>query len=244
MSPKCIGIGRKPKPVPYRIADDKLGLHPVRLTGVADMPTAWQRTTLALALVLAALLSLAAAIIISHTSSGAPAALRTATLLASPRPIAEFELVDQHGTTVTHADLRGRWTILFAGFTHCPDACPATLAVLSQALAQVSEKDAVPRAVLLTVDPARDTAAQLASYLAYFPAPIVGLTGSETDIATFAGNLGLSFIKVPGTGEQYTVDHSTALVLIDPHGRLYGYITPPLDHDDLVADIEALIALR
>jgi protein SCO1 len=174
--------------------------------------------------------------------SARPAEMRAATLLSEPRPMAAFELTDQHGRSVTRELFEGRWSVLFAGFTHCPDACPATLGQLTALTARLGEPSL--QTVLLSVDPERDTPAQLGRYLDAFPAPVVGLTGPLTDIEQLGASLGISFIKVPGAHGEYTVDHSIALVLIDPAARVAGYVIPPFEFDDFATDLRALLTAR
>jgi protein SCO1/2 len=167
-----------------------------------------------------------------------PPVLDTGTVLPEPHPVAAFELVDQEGRAFDKEALEGRWSLVFAGFTHCPDICPTTLAMLSELGGRLGA--AGPRIVFVSVDPERDTPARLAAYLRHFGPELVGATGSPTAIASFTRNLGLAQVKIPGTGSDYTVDHSTALVLIDPQVRVAGYFQPPHDVDALAADLATL----
>jgi protein SCO1 len=183
----------------------------------------------------------AAAVIVMATSRQPAMEPRVATLLTQPALIAEFELTDQHGRTLTRDVFKGRWSVLFAGFTHCPDACPATLGLLRALNADLSDDGKAMQTVFLSVDPERDSPEQLAAYLGYFETPIVGMTGATAQIDRLSDSLGIAYVKIPGAAEQYTVDHSTALVLIDPQARLAGYVTPPLDLDDLAADVRMLL---
>ena len=107
-------------------------------------------------------------------------ALAKATLLTPPRPLPEFELIDQDGSPFTQAQLRGHWSVLFFGFTHCPDVCPTTLGVLAKARQELSDlpDELQPHVVLVSVDPKRDTPQQLASYVKFFDSSFTGVTGT------------------------------------------------------------------
>ncbi len=167
--------------------------------------------------------------------------MKSATLLKAPRPITEFSLVDQDGLPAGTENFKGHWTVLFAGFTHCPNICPATLSVLAQTVGQLEAAN-MPRVVLLSVDPERDTPQRLKSYLAQFHPDFTGLTGDEQKIAALRSNLSLIAEKSPGvTPESYTVDHSAALVLINPRGQVAGYISPPFEPAVLADDLRKLI---
>ncbi len=167
-----------------------------------------------------------------------PLVLRAGTVLAEPNPVAPFELVDHQGRALDHGALAGRWNLVFAGFTHCPDICPTTLAMLAELDNRLG--DAGPRIVFVSVDPERDTPERLAAYLRHFDPHLVGATGTPAAIEAFTRELGLAQVKIPGVGAEYTVDHSAALVLLDPQVRVAGYFQPPHDVDALAADLAAL----
>jgi len=164
--------------------------------------------------------------------------LTAGTALPEPRKIDPFALVDQQGQTFDAAALEGRWTVLFTGFTHCPDICPTTLATL----AELDERlgPAAPRFLFVSVDPERDTPERIAAYLEHFDPDLVGATGTRDAIESFTRGLGLAQVRNPGVRGEYTVDHSAALVLIDPRARLAGYFQPPYDIDALEADLARL----
>ncbi|MGH8197331.1 MAG: SCO family protein [Steroidobacteraceae bacterium] len=170
--------------------------------------------------------------------SNQPIALRAGTALAERRPIAEFSLVDEHGMPFGRAALEDRWSLVFTGFTHCPDICPTTLALLASLRALVPGDEL--QFVFLSVDPERDTPEQISSYLAHFGPGLVGATGAHVEIERFTKQLGLAQVRNPGVGDDYSVDHSTALVLIDPKVRVAGYFQPPHDREVLAADLAAL----
>lgn len=183
----------------------------------------------------------AAAIVVGvviYARVSAPLVLRSGTVLPEPRPIGEFSLVDQRGQPFGPAALENRWSLVFTGFTHCPDLCPTTLALLASLRKRIPGDGL--QIVFVSVDPERDTPERIASYLAHFDPTFVGATGAAAEIERFTKALGLAQVRNPGVGGEYTVDHSTALVLIDPKARVAGYFQPPHDEQALAADLAAL----
>ncbi len=173
-----------------------------------------------------------------HERSRGPLELRAGTPLAEPRPLPHFALVDQAGRPFDRARFEGRWSLLFTGFTHCPDVCPTTLALMADLNRRVARDDL--RFVFVSVDPERDTPEAVARYLAHFDPELVGATGAREQMERFTAGLGLAQVRNPGVGDDYTVDHSTAFLLIDPQARLAGYFSAPHERDALVADLRAL----
>jgi protein SCO1/2 len=168
----------------------------------------------------------------------APVELRAGTALAQPRPLAEFALVDHRGRALGPSDFEHRWTLVFTGFTHCPDLCPTTLTLLAQVRSQLPQESL--RILFLSVDPGRDGPEQIAAYLAHFGQGLSGATGTPAQVEAFSAQLGLAQLRNPGAGADYTIDHSAALVLIDPRVRVAGYFRPPHDASALIADLAAL----
>lgn len=160
--------------------------------------------------------------------------------LDPPREVAGFELTDQHGQPFTAADLRDRWTVLFVGFTHCPDICPSTLGLL----ASVARKLAKPRRplqfVFVSADPERDSPSRLNDYVRAFNADWTALSGPFDQLDRLLDSLQLAYVKVPMGDGEYTIDHSTALVLIDPQARMAGFYPAPHEPAELLADLESL----
>ncbi|HEU0225015.1 MAG TPA: SCO family protein [Steroidobacteraceae bacterium] len=165
-------------------------------------------------------------------------ALRSGTALAKPRPLADFVLLDHCGRALGPRDFEDRWTLVFSGFTHCPDLCPTTLTLLAQVRSRLPQQSL--RILFLSVDPERDGPAQVAGYLAHFGEGLWGATGTRAQVEAFSAQLGLAQVRNPGTGADYTVDHSAALVLVDPRARIAGYFRPPHDAAALAADLAAL----
>jgi len=151
-------------------------------------------------------------------------------LLETPRDIGEFKLTDHHGEPFDPTRLKDRWSLVFFGFTYCPDICPTTMAFLNEFMAGLEGTEAEDtQVVMVSVDPARDTVDQLASYVPYFNPDFIGVTGEFLDIHRFATALNTPFRKVAGEGESYQVDHSANVVLINPRGHYHGFFKAPLD---------------
>jgi len=154
-----------------------------------------------------------------------------------PRLIKNFMLQDHHGKEFSKEQLKGKWTLVFFGFTYCPDVCPTTMATLKNMIAGIEDKNIADstRVLLVSVDPARDTPAQLAQYVPYFDPSFIGITGEFMTIYGFASNLSAPFQKVADGGENYTVDHSANLFLINPQGDYQGFFKPPFSAEGLRA---------
>jgi protein SCO1/2 len=152
-------------------------------------------------------------------------------LLETPRKIGDFALIDHHGDAFTTDRLEGVWTLVFFGFTYCPDICPTTMSFLNEFVAALEGTEAADtEVVMVSVDPARDTVEQLAGYVPYFNPDFTGVTGEFLDIHRFATSLNTPFRKVPGQqSDDYQVDHSSNVVLINPRGDYHGFFKAPLD---------------
>jgi protein SCO1/2 len=151
-------------------------------------------------------------------------------LLETPRNIGEFDLIDHHGNPFNPGRLEGQWTLVFFGFTHCPDICPTTMTFLNTFLESLEGTEAQdPQVVMVSVDPARDTVQQLADYMPYFNPDFTGVTGEFLDIHRFATKLNTPFRKVMDEDGSYQVDHSSNIVLINPRGDYHGFFRAPLD---------------
>lgn len=150
-----------------------------------------------------------------------------------------FQLIDQTGKPVDQSVLRGKWSAVYFGYTYCPDFCPTTLTTLGGAIDRMGPRAKDFQVVFITVDPHRDTPAQLKNYLssAEFPRGVIGLTGTDEQVAKVAKAYGVYYQKA-GTGPSYSVDHSSAIYLMDPKGRFdtvipYG-LTPDQAKDSIV----------
>ncbi|HUO12869.1 MAG TPA: SCO family protein [Caulobacteraceae bacterium] len=145
------------------------------------------------------------------------------------QPGGPFTLVDQDGRPVDQRLLDGKWSVVFFGYTFCPDYCPTTLTTLGRAMQDLGPKAADTQVVFISIDPARDTPAELKTYLSskVFPRNAIGLTGTAAQVAQAAKAYMVYYQKV-GTGPNYTMDHSTALYLMNPKGQFSGVIADGL----------------
>lgn len=198
-------------------------------------PSASRRALLLAVAVLALLAGLLAAALLTPPDR---AAVQSGTLLKSPRPLPAFALTDEQGQPYTTDSLRGHWTLIFPGFTYCPDVCPTTLGLLKAVEAKLGDRAQRLQIVLLSVDPERDTPPTLERYVRFFSPRFKGVTTAEPGLKALAQALGVAYVKVPGeAADSYTMDHSAALILVNPRAELAGYFTPPLQVDALVRDL-------
>lgn len=172
-------------------------------------------------------------------------ATKAVTLLPTPRALPAFSLQQADGAALTPETLQGHWTVVFLGFTHCPDVCPTTLAQLAGAQKQwASLPDASrPRVLFVSADPDRDSPQLVAQYAHAFHPDTLAATAPLPQLEAFARSLSLVFMKVPGPNgdpADYSIDHSAALVLLDPQARMAGVAQPPFDVKGIAADLEAL----
>ncbi len=156
-----------------------------------------------------------------------------ATALPESRPLKPFKLRDQNDQAFDLSRLKDHWTLIFFGYTHCPDVCPATLAIMAQAhklLAETPEDLQATQFVFVSVDPQRDTTDQLKSYVGYFNPTFLGVTGEAGEIDRLTRQMGVAYAINKGddpTRTNYTVDHSAAILLIDPSGGFRAVFSTP-----------------
>lgn len=175
-----------------------------------------------------------------------PATLNTAFVLPSATPLPEFSLLSQTGDVVTSDTFRNRWNLVFFGFTHCPDICPATMQILAAARNELaaSGQDPLPRIVLVSVDPERDTPELMGTYVDYFGDDILGVTGDLEELRKLTSALGIYFEKRPGDDASYAVDHSAAVLLIDPDSGFHALFSAPHVIENYVHDLPLIMAGR
>ena len=149
-----------------------------------------------------------------------------------------FSLTDQNGMVRTNADFSGKYTLVFFGYTYCPDVCPATLAIMSAALDKMGSRGEQIVPIFITVDPKRDTAEKIKSYLSSFGTRFVGLTGEPDKIAAVAKEYRVYYREHPAEdGGAYTVDHSGVVYLMDPSGKFIANYSLDTSPDMLAADL-------
>ena len=158
---------------------------------------------------------------------------RVMTLSPDPKSLTDFALTDHRNRVYDLASLKGKWSFLFFGFTHCPDVCPTTLAELARARDYIAKQAAGAEAiefVFISVDPNRDTAGKLKQYVDHFDSTFLGVTGDNAQIGNLAGQLGAAYqvAFTPGM-ENYPVYHAVSVFLVDPQARYHALFTPPLD---------------
>jgi len=149
-----------------------------------------------------------------------------------------FQLIDQNGQPQDQRLLRGKWSAVFFGYTFCPDVCPTTLQTLAEAKDRLGPRGERLQVVFITVDPERDTPAQLKTYLSSsaFPKGTIGLTGSPAQVAA-AGKAYHAFFQKEGSGPDYAMQHVSAVYLMDPKGRFNRVVAFGLSPDDIARQI-------
>ena len=174
-----------------------------------------------------------------------PLVLEHATVFPAPRALPAFALLDHAGRPFGPERLAGRWSILFFGFTQCPDVCPSTLAALAAARRELADLPPAqqPDVFLVSVDPARDTPERLARYVRFFEASFTGVTGEPAALAALTRELGVAVLTgEPDENGQYTIDHTAALFLINPEAALTAVFGTPHSPDGIAHDFRLILA--
>ncbi|RXR05165.1 SCO family protein [Pseudoxanthomonas composti] len=180
-------------------------------------------------------------------ANGAWPETSSVTLFPQSRPLPEFALQQSDGTQLTAGELNGHWTLVFLGFTYCPDVCPTTLAELAKAQKQWSTlPDSVrPRVLFVSVDPERDSPMRAGEYAHAFHRDTLAATADLPTLEKFAQSLSFVFMKAKGENfdrnpQDYSVDHSANIAVLDPSGRYAGIITPPFNPSAIANDLQHL----
>jgi protein SCO1/2 len=169
----------------------------------------------------------------------APPVLASATLLPQPKVLAPYRLVDFHGAPFGPQQMQGKWTFLFFGYTHCPDICPNALVLLNQVTVRLAQQPDVAKetqVVFVSVDPQRDKPAVLARFVPYFNKDFIGVTGVSEEIAKLTRQVGVVYTRSGESGDDYAIDHSASILLLDPQGRYTALFSAPQDSDNMVGD--------
>lgn len=192
-----------------------------------------------------------------------PPELETSLMYETQRSIDPFELrstagESNNGQTVSNADLEGQWTIIFTGYTFCPDICPTTMAQLQQSWEDISQTTDTPIQVwMVSVDPQRDDIPRLRNYVGFFNrglnndvrTPFLGVRGEHKDLFPFVRNIGLMY-SIPDEDEtNYLVNHSAAIILLNPQGHQQAVfranhdpgMIPTVNPQLLVADLKRIL---
>jgi len=205
---------------------------------------------MATAVVLAAMLC-GAWLTVVYRESGSRAIFlpdRVMTLFPAPKPLVDFAFTDHENRVFDLSRLKGKWSFLFFGYTHCPDICPTTLATLARVRENIAKSAAGAKDVqfvFISVDPNRDTAGKLRQYVTFFDATFLGVTGDDAQLGNLAGQLGAAYqVEVKPTTENYPVYHSAAVFLVDPQARYHAVLAPPFDAEGISRRFEVLRALE
>lgn len=207
--------------------------------------TRTQKTVFILVALIALVLGLTINKVLSGKGQGDPTALIDAGIILLPqsRNLPNVTMTDEDGKPVMVNELKDKWSLLFFGYTFCPDICPTTLAQLRQIKSELPpEAVAKLQIILVSVDPNRDTPKQLKQYLGYFDPQFKGLTASSVDdIQKLANAVSIPFIPADTSKPNYTVDHSGNLAVIGPDGTQRGFIRAPLNNQKLVAQLPVML---
>ena len=214
------------------------------ITHCAELMPRTQKTIFILVAIVALVLGLTVYRVLSGPDQGDQTALIDAGIILLPqsRNVPDLSLTDQDGQPVSLSRLKGKWTVLFFGYTFCPDICPTTLAQLRQIKSELPP-EAVDklRIVLVSVDPDRDTPQQLKQYLGYFDKQFVGLRAPVDTLQKLANAVSIPYIPADTSKPNYTVDHSGNLALLGPDGTQRGFIRAPLNSQKLAAQLPGLV---
>ena len=208
--------------------------------------TRTQKTVFILVALIALVLGLTINKVLSGKGQGDPTALIDAGIILLPqsRTLPALQMTNQDGQPVMVNELKGKWSLLFFGYTFCPDICPTTLAQLRQIKSELPA-DAVYKLQIIQVcvDTHRDTPQQLKQYLGYFDPQFIGLTPTSVEeLQKVANAVSIPFIPADTSKPNYTVDHSGNLAVIGPDGTQRGFIRAPLNNAKLVAQLPVMLS--
>lgn len=166
----------------------------------------------------------------------------TTTLFPKAQLLVPFTLTDHQHREMNLFSLAKKWSFLFFGYTYCPDVCPNTLVILKQVYEDLVKQNDVfnTQVFFISVDPHRDTLEQLASYTTYFNKNFLGVTGDPEHITTLAHTLGVTYFKTSNEGNNYLIDHSAMILLIDPLLRLRASFLPPHHAETILSDFRKI----
>lgn len=171
-----------------------------------------------------------------------PVTFQYGTLLDAQEPLADFTLDSSLGAPAALSDFRGKYVLLYFGYTNCPDVCPLTLAEMRGALDRLGGKADKVQPIFVTLDPARDTPEHMAAYLKFFHPTLVGLTGTLEQIQELATRFGIFFEqRESGSASGYLVDHTSVVLVIDGEGRLRGIFPNGVTGEQMASDLDSLI---
>ena len=168
--------------------------------------------------------------------------LRAATVLPEPVPLPTFSLQDHNGKVFNASSVRGRWSLMFFGFTNCPDICPLTLQKLVSARRQMDDGETRPDIVFVSVDPNRDGVEAVRDYTRAFGDDIIGVTGDLVEINRLTSGLGIFHARSTDADGGYSVEHSASVVLVNGDSALHAVFSAPHEADHIAHDMRELMA--
>lgn len=213
------------------------------------MPDKSKRMTVTIAILLA-IIALSAGLFVSqhiNSKKSVDASQLHGTLLDKPRTVQAFSLMGIDDKPFNHDSLRGSWTMVFFGFTHCGSMCPTAMAELGKMYRLLAEKGVkiLPQVVMISVDPARDSLEKLGHYVKAFDSHFYGARGSEASIKAMTHEMGIAYIKIAPKGtvdaNHYDIEHTGTIMLFNPQGELVAFFTTPHQADLLAQDYTMLI---
>ncbi|BAN45791.1 SCO family protein [Metapseudomonas resinovorans] len=203
-----------------------------------------QKTVFILVAVVALVLGLTVHRVLTSQGQADPTKLLDAgiVLLPQSRTLPPLTMLDQNGEKVAVDQLKDKWSLMFFGYTFCPDICPTTLAQMRElkGLLPPEARDNL-RFVFVSVDPNRDTPQQIKQYLGYFDPGFLGITSDLPTLQKLANAVSIPFIPADTSKENYTVDHSGNLVVLGPDGTQRGFIRSPLNNQKLKEQLPGLV---
>ena len=168
--------------------------------------------------------------------------LATGKILARPMEIDQFELIDQNNAAFNNKRLEGGWTVVFFGYTNCPDVCPTTIYKLAEIKNVIKEK--LPstdfNTVLVTLDPDRDSAQRLDEYIGYFDETMLGVTGTYENIQSFTSSLSVFYQRI-NKEEGYDFNHTASIFIFDKNGLLFATMSPANTIGELTEDFYTIL---
>ena len=175
------------------------------------------------------------------TAEPPPPPLANGTVLTPAKSVPAFELIDDRNARFDNSRLRGHWSLVFFGFTHCPYVCPTTLAMLANMGKSFDAGQPAPQVVFVSVDTKRDTPEVIKTYLQHIDPKFIGVTGEQAQLEALTKALGVPFAIRPLANGDYAVDHSSAILAIDPKGRFHAVFTPPQTPEGVAHDMRLLM---
>lgn len=175
-----------------------------------------------------------------------PAGFRSVRVLPEPKVISDFRLETAGGEAFTAADLEGQWTLVFFGFANCPDVCPTALFNLADVEQRLTGEATTPHVLFVSVDPDRDRGETLDQYTHYFSPSFTGVTGDDPQLQLLTRQLGVVYARQAPEepGGDYSVDHTAAILLLDPDVRLHAVLPAPHDSEVIASELGELLAHR